>query len=154
MLHAHGRADDIVPLGKSRRTRGFTPVRDSLNKIGAVAGCTHPGTKKRFKDYERTTWWGCQSGSSVELLLHEGGHNMPPSWFDTVIDWFEQGSTPVSAAPTGGTARFTATGEGGLNAGSQGSNSRFKSSTGGGSRLPGGSAGSNSRFKKPKVSSD
>ncbi|MEO1494497.1 MAG: PHB depolymerase family esterase [Pseudomonadota bacterium] len=158
ILHTHGRADDIVPLGRSERTRFNTPVRESLDKIGAVAGCTHPGTKKGFKDYERTTWWGCQPGSSVELMLHKGGHNPPVSWYPTVIDWFEQGGPVVAGGITGGTARFTASGEGGLSGRTKSVNpegsglSGSKSAPEGGTLLRGGSARSNSRFKKPKVS--
>lgn len=152
ILHAHGRADDVVPLAPSKRTKFHTPVRDALNKIGAAAGCTHPGTKKQFKDYERTTWWGCQAGSSAELLLHNGGHNIPASWYTTVIDWFEQGGPATTQGVSGGTARFSTADEGNNAAGSQGSSSRFKSSTGGGSLLPG-SSRSNSRFKKAKVPS-
>ncbi len=38
----------------------------------------------------RTQWTGCLTGSSVDLLLHEGGHTMPIEWFRAVVDWFEE----------------------------------------------------------------
>lgn len=157
ILHTHGRADDIVPLTPSKRTEFNTPIEESLSKIGTVAGCTHAGTKKQYKDYERTTWWGCQAGSSVELMLHNGGHNPPLSWYPTVIDWFEQGGPVVADGISGGTARFTSSEEGGagqLNTPQKSKSGRFKSSAQGGSLLPGGSRSSNSRFKKPKVPSN
>ncbi len=98
----------------------------ALERIGQAGGCTSRGDSKPFKEYDRSKWQGCGRGASVDVLVHNGGHTIPLSWYSTVIDWFEQGIRGVGTAPAGGgTARFL----------------------GPGSR-------DNSRFKKPKFQSE
>jgi polyhydroxybutyrate depolymerase len=135
LQHTHGRADTVVPLKPSERTKGSTPLPDSLDRIGTAANCTHPGTKNRLKEYDRSIWWGCQSGASVELLLHDGGHAAPLSWYTAVLDWFEKGTQSAPQTVQGGTARFQGTSTAGQS----------------GSLLRKGTARDNSRFKKAKV---
>ena len=86
------------------------PLGAALDRIARAGGCTSRGDAKRFKEYDRSIWQGCGRGASVEVLVHNGGHTIPLSWYSTVIDWFEQGLGTRRGGPTGGgTARFLGT---------------------------------------------
>lgn len=138
LLHTHGRADQIVPLEQSERWRSggatMRPLGEALDTMANTGGCINRGEAKKFKDYDRTTWQGCPRGASVDLLLHNGGHTIPLSWYSTVVDWFESDRRTVPQGVQGGTARFQ-----GASAGE------------GSSLLRPGTARDNSRFKKAKV---
>ena len=130
LLHTHGRSDRIVPLDPDSAWGSggvrMTPLGASLDRIAKAGGCTTRGDAKRFKEYERSKWQGCGRGASVEVLIHNGGHTIPLSWYSAVIDWFEDGLGGVrSTTSGGGTARFLGTG-----------------------------SRDNSRFKKPKFQSE
>lgn len=123
LLHTHGRTDRIVPLDPDSPWRSggarMTPLGTALDKVARAGGCAQRGDPKRHREYDRTKWSGCGTGASVEVLVHNGGHTIPLSWYSTVIDWFEKGvGTRNSGATGGGTARF-------LDSGSR-DNSRFK----------------------------
>ena len=98
LLHTHGRADDIVPFDPKTPFRSggavMTPISKSLAAIGGPAGCSTETVKTRLREYDRTTLRDCEPGSKVELLVHDGGHTIPLSWFSTVVDWFEQNVSP------------------------------------------------------------
>ena len=130
LLHTHGRADRIVPLDPEAAWRSggvsMMPLGDALDRIATSGGCTSKGSAKRFKEYDRSKWQGCGAGTDVQVLVHNGGHTIPLSWYATVIDWFEQGGSNRNLNPQGGgTARFLGTG-----------------------------SRDNSRFKKPKFASE
>ena len=130
ILHTHGRADNVVTVDDSGdRVSGGARIMlldDTMQRIARSNGCVREGTPEAFLDYDRTTWEGCPRGGSVDLLLHDGGHTIPSSWFRYVIDWFESSGT-VSAARGGGTARFKSAGDrAGRFQSSVGQNRRFK----------------------------
>lgn len=120
LLATHGRSDEVVPLddGKLWRSGGarMMPLMQSLATIARTDGCITAGQPKRFLDYDRIHWQGCAPGSSVDLLLHNGGHMVPLSWYSVVIDWFEGGrGAPNAIARTGAgdaTPRFMTAGTG------------------------------------------
>jgi polyhydroxybutyrate depolymerase len=130
ILHTHGLADQIVTIDGSgdRRVSGGARVMlldETLNRMAATDGCTGRSTPEQFLNYTRTSWEGCQGGS-VDLLVHGGGHTIPDSWYDLVLDWFEK---PLYSVPQigGGTARFRNVGERGGQFRSAGrSTGRFK----------------------------
>lgn len=109
LLHTHGRKDKVVTLDESGdRISGGARIMaldDSLDALAHSNRCVKPGEARKVLDYTRTRWEGCPSGASLELLLHEGGHTIPRSWFGYVLDWFE-GPGEVSPALGGGTAMF------------------------------------------------
>ena len=116
LLHTHGRADTIVPLDpaapwSSAGARAL-PLNTILGRMAGTGGCTARGEAKAFKDYTRTSWAGCQRNASVDLLVHNGGHTIPASWYPSVIDWFEEGNKRPSQLPQGGgTAVFRGAGQ-------------------------------------------
>lgn len=95
LLHTHGRADKVVPLRKSDRWRSggavMRPLKEALDTIGRTNGCGGAAPPDRFREYERTSWQHCPHGTSVDLLLHNGDHTIPLSWYSLVVDWFEGG---------------------------------------------------------------
>ena len=80
--------------------------------MAATSGCQQSSAPRRDRGYDRTTWTGCEYGASIDLLVHDGGHTVPLSWFSAAIDWFEAGSTRPSGMPEGGgTAVFRGAGD-------------------------------------------
>lgn len=130
ILHTHGRADRIVTVDESGdRVSGGARIMlldKTMTRIARSNGCVRAGDPQKFLDYDRTTWEGCPRGGSVDLLLHDGGHTIPASWYTYVVDWFESLGT-FSTARGGGIARFRGAGERGGRFRSAGSGStRFK----------------------------
>lgn len=39
------------------------------------------------------SWSECADGSRLALVLHPGGHMIPPGWGALALDWFEGGPT-------------------------------------------------------------
>ena len=116
LLHTHGRADEVVPLQKNHRWSSggavMRPLGEALDKVARTSGCVNRGDQESFRDYDRTTWQGCPRGTSVDLLLHNGGHTIPLSWYSTVIDWFEGESANPQVGQGGATPRFKRAGSG------------------------------------------
>lgn len=116
LLHTHGRSDEIVPLDDARLWHSggakMEPLGTALATAARTGGCIAPRPPERFLDYDRTRWSDCGPGGSVDLLLHNGGHIVPLSWYSAVIDWFEGGSASTPARVVG-TPRFIAAGAGG-----------------------------------------
>lgn len=130
ILHTHGRADRIVTTDESGdRASGGARImllEETLDRIARSNGCVRPGAPQKFLDYDRTTWQGCPRGGSVDLLMHDGGHTIPASWYAYVVDWFESMGS-YSPALGGGVARFRGAGDRGSRFRSAGSGSgRFK----------------------------
>ena len=130
LLHTHGRSDRVVPLDPEEPWHSggarMMPLGAALDRIGRAGGCTGRGAPRPFREYDRTRWEGCIRSASVEVLIHNGGHTIPLSWYSTVIDWFEEGlPNRARGVEGGGTARF------------QGAGAR-----------------DGSRFKRPKFTSD
>jgi len=107
ILHTHGRADRVVTIDDSgNRLSGGVRIMllsETLDRIATSNGCAGPARPEKFREYTRTHWQGCPHGSSVDLLLHNGGHTIPLSWFSTVIDWFEgEGRAGATGTAVGG----------------------------------------------------
>jgi polyhydroxybutyrate depolymerase len=105
-LDSHGLADPIVPYSGAPLVSGgvtmATPER-SLDLLARTNHCKNPdpGTAGMMLGLQRTRWAGCARGGSLDLLLHDGGHNMPPEWFRAVLDWFEEPPAEVEDAKPG-----------------------------------------------------
>ncbi|MEM9060242.1 MAG: PHB depolymerase family esterase [Pseudomonadota bacterium] len=114
LLHTHGRSDRIVPLNPDRAWRSggveMMPLEQSLDRIAMAGGCVNRNTPGKLREYDRTNWGGCVPGASVDLLLHNGGHTIPLSWYSAVVDWFEAGRSRSPSVTGGGTARFQGVG--------------------------------------------
>ncbi|MEM9139159.1 MAG: hypothetical protein AAGB15_04955 [Pseudomonadota bacterium] len=117
LLHTHGRTDKIVPLNpKQPWVSAGAKAMDlgaAFNVIARTNGCTPPSRPKKFREYDRSSW-SCPRGASLDLLVHNGGHTIPLSWYSTVVDWFAGGpATPnTGTATTAGTSspRFKSVG--------------------------------------------
>ena len=96
-LHSHGLADSIVPYaGKPPVSGGITmaALDDSLGLLNETNRCIGPEPEDAglMLGLQRKSWTGCAPGSSLDLLLHDGGHTMPVEWFRATLDWFEEAS--------------------------------------------------------------
>jgi len=100
MLHTHGWTDGTVPL--EGRAFGNASISDpNVRAQGDVFhamllwretnGCNF-GKADRFEmdeNYWRRIWDRCTPGSALELALFPGGHRVPETWPDLVVDWYE-----------------------------------------------------------------
>jgi polyhydroxybutyrate depolymerase len=104
MLHAHGLSDPVVPMDRRTRFSGgadLPALSDSLDLIAHTNGCRMSGLEAEgteFFGFDRRSWKGCRSGSSLDLMLHPGGHGMPWIWFRAILDWFEETPEAETAA--------------------------------------------------------
>jgi polyhydroxybutyrate depolymerase len=93
-LHSHGLADPIVPFAGAPFVSGgatMAPLERSLDLLARTNRCDpEPDDAGLMLGLQRTRWTGCASGSSLDLLFHDGGHGMPAGWFRAVLDWFEE----------------------------------------------------------------
>ncbi len=99
-LHSHGRNDPVVPFaGKPVVSGGvaMAALERSLDLLARTNRCrdVEPEDAGERLGLQRKRWTGCASGSSLDLMLHDGGHGMPLDWFRAVLDWFEE---PPAAA--------------------------------------------------------
>lgn len=147
LLHTHGRADEIVPLTRPFSSGGARgqKLETALERVAQTSGCIEKTKETSLLEYTQSGWSGCPTNASVDLLIHNGGHTIPRSWYSLVVDWFENGidrpsSPEQSQAVQAATPRFK----------EAGSRTGFKG-TGSGKRFKGAGDGSGSRFKKPRV---
>ncbi len=101
-LDSHGLADPIVPIAGPPVVSGgvvMAPIGESLDLLASTNGCKAPAANaaEPMSGMARQRWTGCAPGGSLDLVLHEGGHAMPPEWFGAAIDWFEE--SPAAATP-------------------------------------------------------
>jgi len=94
-LHSHGLADPIVPFAGPPLVSGgvtMATLDRSLDLLAETNRCRNPEPEDAglMLGLRRTHWTGCAPGSSLDLLLHDGGHTMPVEWFRAVLDWFEE----------------------------------------------------------------
>ena len=94
-LHSHGLADPIVPFAGPPTVSGgvtMAALDDSLGLLAETNRCggPEPDSAGLMLGLQRKSWTGCAPGSSLDLLLHDGGHTMPIEWFRAVLDWFEE----------------------------------------------------------------
>ncbi|MEM9012992.1 MAG: polyhydroxybutyrate depolymerase [Pseudomonadota bacterium] len=95
LLHGHGFADRTVPL-EGRRilweeldvTQG--DIHEGLQLWRRVNGCgSRAGEHAISAETWTKVWTDCAEGAALALVLHPGGHGLPPGWMGTAIDWFE-----------------------------------------------------------------
>lgn len=114
LLHTHGRGDPIVPLAPGRGWRSggarMEPLAQALDAVARAGNCVPPQAPRRFLEYDRSAW-DCPQGSDLQLMLHDGGHIVPLSWFSAVIDWFEGGRRAAPPALAPASPRFVGSGE-------------------------------------------
>lgn len=94
-LHSHGIADPVVPFtGKPLVSGGVAmePFERSLDLLARTNNCDEgdPEDAGMRLSLHRQQWTGCAPGSSLDLMLHSGGHTMPVDWFRAMLDWFEE----------------------------------------------------------------
>jgi polyhydroxybutyrate depolymerase len=94
-LHSHGLADPVVPFNGDPFVSGgatTAPLDQSLALLARTNRCRdeNPGDPVPMLSLQRQQWVECAPGSSLDLLLHDGGHAMPADWFRAVLDWFEE----------------------------------------------------------------
>lgn len=99
-LHSHGLADPIVPFAGLPIVSGgvsMATLERSLGLLAETNRCRNPEPEDAglMLGLQRTRWTGCAKGSSLDLLLHDGGHVMPSEWFRAVLDWFEEAPAEV-----------------------------------------------------------
>lgn len=109
LLHMHGWTDRVVPL-EGRAVAGGALVQGDLFAALALmrraAGCAGdaPDAAWLRGALMLRRWDSCRPGGEIMLVLHPGGHLVPPEWPALVLDWFEAGSgsclRPATAAST------------------------------------------------------
>jgi polyhydroxybutyrate depolymerase len=89
LLHTHGQKDTVVPLagsGETTRWAGWSAARTALTDLSSASGCS---IMDENVDQTSTHWHRCRTGADYRLELYDGGHSVPVTWADTVIDWYE-----------------------------------------------------------------
>jgi polyhydroxybutyrate depolymerase len=93
LFHTHGWTDRVVPLeGRSVGQNQFTQgdAFTSLVILRETLGCDPhmPDVTKVEGDLWLRSWEKCPMGR-IDLMLHPGGHSIPPGWTARALDWFE-----------------------------------------------------------------
>ncbi len=103
-LQTHGTQDDVVPIKGELRYGPFVEgadVRQGLALLAETNGCrSEPVAKQPFHRFDRLSWQDCAPGSSLEFLIHKGGHSWPATWMPAVLDWFERTSFKPAVSVT------------------------------------------------------
>lgn len=90
LLHTHGTADDVVPMGGrpiGDHARQGNVMR-GLEIWRTVDGCqAAPSRTFEAHGLACEVWEGCASGKEIELCRHPGGHMIPDNWTGFVLDW-------------------------------------------------------------------
>jgi len=92
LRHIHGTGDSVVPM-TGRPIGSEWHQGDVIKSFAiwkAVDGClAEPTAETQEGDLSCQTWNGCDSGRSLELCLHPGGHLGPAEWVGEGIEWVE-----------------------------------------------------------------
>lgn len=93
LLHTHGWSDQTVPL-EGRPLRPGLAQGDIFAGLAlwrSVNGCVgeRPDRFDTGGSFWRRTWSECTPGTTLELALHQGGHEVPVGWPTLALDWFE-----------------------------------------------------------------
>jgi polyhydroxybutyrate depolymerase len=94
-MHSHGISDPIVSYAGTPLVSGgiaMATLERSLDLLARTNRCQDPEPEatEMMLGLQRTRWTDCAPSSSLDLLLHSGGHTMPSEWFRAVLDWFEE----------------------------------------------------------------
>jgi polyhydroxybutyrate depolymerase len=93
LFHTHGWTDRVVPIeGRSVAQGQFTQGDSfaSLTILRQTLGCDPqmPDVTRTEGELWLRSWENCPIGR-IDLMLHPGGHGIPPGWTARMLDWFE-----------------------------------------------------------------
>ena len=95
LFHTHGWTDRVVPI-EGRAVAGGERVQGdafaSLHILRAALGCRSEMPDGAPMEAEGNLWlreWGSCPEGRIDLMLHPGGHSVPPGWLGRALDWFE-----------------------------------------------------------------
>jgi len=93
LLHTHGWRDRTVPLEGRPLRPGLVQgdIFQGLQLWRRTNGCAGRRADSFATDggFWRRDWADCAPGTALGLILHPGGHEVPPGWADLALDWFE-----------------------------------------------------------------
>ncbi|WP_254054534.1 PHB depolymerase family esterase [Roseovarius sp. EL26] len=95
LLQTHGWSDGTVPI-EGRPLAGGKYLQGDIFQTLQIwreaNACDQMRADVRTTDgpYWRRVWTHCTPGSALEFALHEGSHNLPESWADMALNWFEK----------------------------------------------------------------
>jgi len=93
LFHTHGWRDTTVPL--EGRYLGGKPFQQGdiyagLELWRQTNGCeSHAPDRSWQNDKTLHRRWDCGVGADIEFALFPGGHTVPKSWANLMVDWFE-----------------------------------------------------------------
>lgn len=111
LFHTHGWTDRTVPL-EGRPLRSGRLVQGDVFQSLFILRATNRVTQRQSDDSPIADglWWRSwtgETGARIDLMLHPGGHGVPPGWAIRAIDWFEArlaARAPCSVAEAAGTS--------------------------------------------------
>lgn len=93
LLHTHGWRDQTVPLEGHplRPSVAQSDIFAGLALWRSVNGCVgeRPDTFDTDGPFWRRAWNDCTPSTTLELALHQGGHEIPEGWPTLALNWFE-----------------------------------------------------------------
>lgn len=94
LLHTHGWVDRTVPLEGRLLRQGTIRQGDIFEGLAIwrrTNGCVRqdPSASSANAHIWRRLWTGCTPGASIELLMHDGGHDVPAWWAARARVWFD-----------------------------------------------------------------
>lgn len=95
LFHTHGWSDRVVslegrPVAGGRLTQG--DVFLGLRLLREALGCDPQMPDTAPVEADGSLWlrqWDNCAEGRLDLMLHPGGHAVPPGWLDRALDWFE-----------------------------------------------------------------
>lgn len=95
LFHTHGWRDRVVPLeGRAvaggRLVQGdvFMALRTMRETLGCAPQMPDAAPMEEGGGLWLRRWESCPTGR-LDLMLHAGGHGVPPGWLGRALDWFE-----------------------------------------------------------------
>jgi len=95
LFHTHGWTDRTVPIeGRAvaggTRTQGdaFVSLRILRDALGCNPQMPDAAPMEAGGNLWLREWTHCPEGR-IDLMLHPGGHSVPPGWLSRALDWFE-----------------------------------------------------------------
>lgn len=84
-LHTHGVKDTTMPVAGRSVGSGLQQANllESLAILARASGCDDADSKTAVT----RSWTGCKT--TLQLVMHPGGHSVPGFWADAAINWFE-----------------------------------------------------------------
>ena len=94
LFHTHGWTDGTVPL-EGRPLRNGTIYQGDVFHAMSIWRDANGCDRLRADGFDMSQefwhrrWDNCVEGSALEFVLFPGGHRVPQSWADAMLDWFE-----------------------------------------------------------------